>query len=271
MCAKVRQRRDSGRRSWTSAEVGRAARRARLRVCPDADQEARQRAFAEPACPGPSRSTRDGDPHRRPGRHRRPSHPSSAVRDRRRPGTTPADSRTRDQLRADVLVDLLLGGDPITGAARRPEISVVMSLPDLLGVTDHPAHVPGLGPIPADLARTLAADATWRAWITDASGAVVATGSSGLRPHGRNRATRACPRAGVPDARLPTAGEPLRPGPHNRLPGWSHLADQPRSAVPAPPCVEDPHGLDPGTARFGVRRDGRVLRSGSSRGLRTRS
>ena len=46
VCDKVLHRRDSGRRSWNSAEVGRAARRARLRVCPDADQEARQRAFA---------------------------------------------------------------------------------------------------------------------------------------------------------------------------------------------------------------------------------
>ena len=57
-----------------------------------------------------------------------------------------------------------------------------MSLPDLLGVTDLPAHLPGLGPIPADLARALAADATWRAWIADASGAVVATPASGYVP-----------------------------------------------------------------------------------------
>ena len=57
-----------------------------------------------------------------------------------------------------------------------------MSLADVLGMSDDPAHVPGLGPIPAGLARTLAADATWRAWITDASGAVVATGTRSYVP-----------------------------------------------------------------------------------------
>lgn len=181
VCTTVRRRRDSGRRSWTSAEVGRAARRARLRVCPDADQKARDRAFATrrvqvlPDRHGLATLIADLDATDAHRIHRRLSAIAAGLAD-------PADTRTRDQMRADLLVDILLGGEPSPGPGPRTEISVVVSLPDLLGVTDQPAAVPGLGPIPVDLARTLAADATWRAWITDASGAVVATGARGYVP-----------------------------------------------------------------------------------------
>jgi hypothetical protein len=117
----------------------------------------------------------------------------------------PADTRTRDQVRADVLVDILLGGDTSPSAGTRPEISVVMSLDDVLGVTDQPAHIPGHGLIPADLARSLAADATWRAWITDATGAVVATGVSGYAP---SAAIARLVRAREPECRMPGCRQP---------------------------------------------------------------
>jgi hypothetical protein len=204
VCGQVRQRRDSGRRSWNSAEVGRAARRARLRVCPDADQQARQRAFANrrvqvlPDRHGMATIIADlaaTDAHRI---HRRLSAIAAGLAD-------PADTRTRDQVRADVLVDVLLGGDTPPSAATRPEISVVMSLADVLGVADQPAHIPGHGLIPADLARTLAADATWRAWITDATGAVVATGVSGYAP---SAAIARLVRAREPECRMPGCRQP---------------------------------------------------------------
>ena len=204
VCAKVRQRRDSGRRSWTSAEVGRAARRARLRVCPDADHQARQRAFANrrvqvlPDRHGMATVIADLDATDAHRVHCRLSAIAAGLADA-------GDTRTRDQIRADVLVDILLGGDPSPGAAQRPEISVVMSLPDLLGVTDHPAHIPGLGPIPADVARTLAADATWRAWISEASGAIVATGSTGYTP---TAAVSRVVRAREPECRMPGCRRP---------------------------------------------------------------
>jgi hypothetical protein len=119
----------------------------------------------------------------------------------------PADGRTRDQVRADVLVDVLLGGaDPASPGPGKPEISVVISVADLVGVSDNPAHIPGLGPVPVDLARALAADGTWRAWIADASGTVVATGTRGYAPS-----------AAV--ARLVRAREP-----HCRMPGCRHPA-----------------------------------------------
>ena len=118
--------------------------------------------------------------------------------------------RTMDQKRTDVLADVLLGtgrgtpapspsstpkpdtadqdaptsASPTTQAHDpRPEICVVVGLDTLLGLADGAAEVPGLGPIPASLARSLAADGRWRAWITDAvSGSVVATGSRRYSP-----------------------------------------------------------------------------------------
>jgi hypothetical protein len=113
--------------------------------------------------------------------------------------------RTVDQKRTDLLVDALLGagraaGTPSPGSsasvdsdpdaaaepaasAQRPEICVVVGLDTLLGLADGVAEVPGLGPIPSDLARSLAADGRWRAWITDAAtGSVLATGSRRYTP-----------------------------------------------------------------------------------------
>jgi len=81
----------------------------------------------------------------------------------------------------------------------------VIAVADLVGVTDEPAHIPGLGPIPADLARALAADATWRAWITDASGAVAATGTQGYVP---TAAISRLVRAREPHCRMPGCRQP---------------------------------------------------------------
>jgi hypothetical protein len=55
------------------------------------------------------------------------------------------------------------------GGARRPpvQIHVTVSLATLLGLADDPGQLVGHGPIPADLARRLAADASWRRLVTD--------------------------------------------------------------------------------------------------------
>ena len=56
----------------------------------------------------------------------------------------------------------------------RPDVHVVITLDTLLGLADTPAEVSGMGPIPADLARELAADGRWRLLVTDtASGGMV--------------------------------------------------------------------------------------------------
>jgi hypothetical protein len=51
--------------------------------------------------------------------------------------------------------------------AARPAISVIIDLPTLLGLADNPGELRGHGPIPAVLARALAADGRWRRLVTD--------------------------------------------------------------------------------------------------------
>ncbi|MCW2968282.1 MAG: hypothetical protein JWM71_2054 [Solirubrobacteraceae bacterium] len=82
---------------------------------------------------------------------------------------------TRAARRADALVELCsaIAADPgILPALRdaepvRPLINVTVSLDCLLGFSDNPGELEGYGPIPAPMARALAADGTWARFITD--------------------------------------------------------------------------------------------------------
>ncbi len=90
------------------------------------------------------------------------------------------DGRTLDASRADLLADLVLGtADTRTAGV---EVDVIIDAAALLGLAEGAADVPGMGPLDADLARELAGDARWRAWIRDASGAITATGTSTYQP-----------------------------------------------------------------------------------------
>ena len=103
---------------------------------------------------------------------------------------TPADDpRTADQRRADALVDLSVAAlhDPLLPRAQgmRPTVQVTVALSTLLGCDDQPGELAGHGPIPAALARHIAADATgtWRRLITDpATGALLDRGTKTYRP-----------------------------------------------------------------------------------------
>jgi hypothetical protein len=93
----------------------------------------------------------------------------------------PGETRTLDQVRADTLVDLLTGTGVSTGmstggpgqgtpvAPVRNLVQVTVAATTLLGLDDAPSDLAGYGPIPAALARELAAgpDATWRRILTD--------------------------------------------------------------------------------------------------------
>jgi hypothetical protein len=92
----------------------------------------------------------------------------------------PADDRPIDARRADALIDVLLG--TMLSQPTGVEVNVTVPAATLFGLADDPGEVPGLGPIPAEVARELAADARWRAWVTDAAGAVEATSSTTYRP-----------------------------------------------------------------------------------------
>ncbi len=94
------------------------------------------------------------------------------------------DARTAEQRRADVAADLFehilrngldwLGRRLPDQHRRRPHIEVVVPATTLLGLDNDPAELTGYGPIPADLARRIAADGTWRRLLTDpVNGAVL--------------------------------------------------------------------------------------------------
>jgi hypothetical protein len=82
----------------------------------------------------------------------------NALDDHARAARAAGDERTLDQLRADALT---------AGISAEVEVQVVIPASVLLGAGDDPAAVTGHGPVDAELARILAADATWRRLVTD--------------------------------------------------------------------------------------------------------
>lgn len=102
--------------------------------------------------------------------------PSGDARgDEHHPTTTaehPIDTRTMDQKRADLLADLLLAGTPVAHGAGldaiRGEVAITVPVLTLAGVGSQPALLAGYGPIDAETARRLTADAPgWDRVMTD--------------------------------------------------------------------------------------------------------
>jgi hypothetical protein len=84
------------------------------------------------------------------------------------------DERTLDQLRADQLT---------AGVTGTVEVQVVVPASVLLGQSDAPAELVGHGPVDPQLARTLAADATWRRLLTDPDDrTLLSVGTTTYRP-----------------------------------------------------------------------------------------
>jgi hypothetical protein len=111
------------------------------------------------------------------------------------------DPRGMDARRADLLVALLTGqiayaradgsadeGQGENPAPRpvtpgKPLVQVVMPHSTLLGRDDQPCELVGYGPIPAELAREIAADAVWHRLVTDPlSGALLDYGRKVYKP-----------------------------------------------------------------------------------------
>jgi len=96
------------------------------------------------------------------------------------------DGRSLGRRRVEALVRLLCDG---SGSAkpRRAEglqVQLVVDLPTVVGLADHPAVIPGYGPIPAPIAREWAADAvSWRRLVVDpVSGSLLDYGQTRYRP-----------------------------------------------------------------------------------------
>lgn len=70
--------------------------------------------------------------------------------------TNPGETRTMAQLRSDVAAELLIGTDSATKA--RVAVALTVPVLSLLGHSDEPAILEGVGPIDIDTARQLAGD-----------------------------------------------------------------------------------------------------------------
>jgi hypothetical protein len=139
------------------------------------------------------------------------------------------EPRTMDQLRADVLLDLL---DP---RSRQPEgrgmVDIRVDLTTLVELSSDPGDLGGFGPVIADIARQVARDQTgaeWRFAVTDpATGAVAHAGT-----------TRRRPTAG--DQRLVQAANPCCVFPGCRMPATDcDLDHRIRHAEGGPPRPEN--------------------------------
>ncbi len=107
----------------------------------------------------------------------------------------PADDRTLEQLRADMLVwpfrqalqdGALIGPTDVTLMRHRgqlPQIHVTVAANTLLGIDELPAELHGYGPVTAQTARGIAAEGTWRRILTDpTSGTLLDVGTTTYSP-----------------------------------------------------------------------------------------
>lgn len=97
------------------------------------------------------------------------------------PIVIPADTRTMDQVRTDLLTDLLLASDPTEAAGAgadqiQAHIQVTVAATTLSGADDRPAQLDCFGPLDPDIARALAGrNGGWSRLFLDPSGMVTET------------------------------------------------------------------------------------------------
>ncbi|PXY34170.1 hypothetical protein BA062_17610 [Prauserella flavalba] len=130
------------------------------------------------------------------------------------------EPRTLDQLRADVLADLLL--DSPGGGGAKAEIFVYVDAKTLAGADDQPAELAGYGPIPGWLARQIAHDpgSTWRRIVTDPlNGQPIDVGRQRYRPPA---ATDRFVRVRDRECRFPGCHRPAQLGDNDHHTPWDH-------------------------------------------------
>jgi hypothetical protein len=81
---------------------------------------------------------------------------------------TSSESRTLDQLRADVFLDLLCGTPHTSHTGGGGVVDIRVDLTTLAGLAEAPGQIPGFGPVIADVARQIAAEHgdTWQITLT---------------------------------------------------------------------------------------------------------
>lgn len=116
------------------------------------------------------------------------------------------DDRSHDNLRADIVCDLLLGSDPTNHG--RGLFDMRVSMTTLAGLDDNAAEIPGMGPVIADVARRFAdlhPRARWQATITDDHGNIAGVVTTSRRPTTTisRRVNAAQPTCSFPGCRVP--------------------------------------------------------------------
>jgi hypothetical protein len=174
---------------WTTGQLAARLRRLALAIDPEGARARletsvdRRRVVVEPTADGtadlviadvsPDQAMRASDHVERLARHLR-------ARD--------GETRTLDQLRADVAVDLLSGARPASARSRpmaaRGRADIRVDLATLARLTEEPGDLAGFGPVVAEIARqTALAARSWAFTVTDPdSGEVFATGVTRRRP-----------------------------------------------------------------------------------------
>ncbi|EHR50736.1 hypothetical protein SacmaDRAFT_2492 [Saccharomonospora marina XMU15] len=130
------------------------------------------------------------------------------------------EKRTTDQLRADVLADLLLGSGP-GATATKAEVFVHVDLRTLMELNNEPAELAGYGPIPAHIARQIAMEPTsvWRRIVTDPlTGTPVDAGRRRYRPPA---VTDDYVRVRDRECRFPGCHRPSQRGDLDHVTAWS--------------------------------------------------
>ncbi len=120
------------------------------------------------------------------------------------------ETRTIDQLRADVFLDLLVGHGEATGSGRGT-VHLHADLPTLAELNQSAGELGGYGPVISDIARQVAQqqqDSTWQWTVYESeSGSPVATGTTRRRPNAQQkRSVLAVNRTCIfPGCRMPAA------------------------------------------------------------------
>ncbi len=152
--------------------------------------------------------------------------------------TTADETRTMDQLRADVFLDLLQGTGVATRAGRGT-VDVRTTLTSLTGLSDEPGELAGYGPVIADVTRQVAAkqhDSEWRIVITDDNGDILHVGTTQYRPTAQQRRTTQAlyPTCVFPGCRMPAGDTDL----DHRTP---HAQDGPTTVANLAPLCRRHH------------------------------
>ncbi|MGQ0848156.1 MAG: DUF222 domain-containing protein [Actinomycetota bacterium] len=161
-----------------------------------------------------------------------------------RQAKTRDEERTLDQLRADLLLDLL-EGNPVKGEAgrRRGVVDLRVDLTTLAGLDANPGEIPGWGPVIADVCRQIAqhGEGQWQVTVTE-GGRPVWTGTTRRRPGRaqRRRIMAFTPTCVFPGCRRPTQQSDLD---HNQP--W-HQGGETEDPNLAPLCRHDHRVKDQG-------------------------